>query len=310
MTRSLQRQPGCRNFPRGFTLVELMVSMTIGLLLVAGMLSALLGSSATSKTRDRASAVQFSGRYALDVMKRDIQHAGYLGITSLFAPDEPVTIAVTNVCDAANVGRISLRVWGAESNPYAGTCLPAAQYAGGDVIVVRHLSENPVAAPFSNALIYYHSAYEGGRPFLGPTAPNFTGTSFQLPYLDYLLQETVYYVSPYTTSPTESPLVPALYRLTLTNGPAMVPELVASGVEQMQLRYGVFATDGSAILVPASSVSNWDNVVSVEISLLVRASAAEPGYQNTVKYSIGASDFTFNDGYRRMVYTTVVQMRN
>lgn len=310
MMRSLQRQPGCRDFPRGFTLVELMVSMTIGLLLVAAMLSALLGSSATGKTRDRASAVQFSGRYALDVMKRDIQHAGYLGITSLFIPDIPVPFAVTNVCDAANVGRISLRVWGAESNPYSGSCLPAAQYAGGDVLVVRRLSANAVAAPFSNALIYYHSSYEGGQPFVGPTAPNFNGTGFQPPYLDYLLRETVYYVSPYTTSPTESPKVPALYRLTLTNGPAMVPELVATGVEQMQLRYGVFATDGSAVLVPATGVSDWDSVASVEISLLVRADAAEPGYQNTATYSIGGSDFTVNDGYRRVVYTTVVQMRN
>jgi type IV pilus assembly protein PilW len=329
MTQSLQRQPGSRDAPRGFTLVELLVSMTIGLLLVAGMLSALLGSSATGKTRDRAAAVQFSGRYALDVMKRDIQHAGYLGITSLFSPDEAVTttiagLVIANVCDppgTANVGRISLRVWGAEANPYAGTCLPAAQYKGGDVIVVRRLASSPVPPtclcitaipPCNNTLIYYHSSYEGGQPFVGPTAPDFTATGRLPPYCDYQLQETVYYVSPYTTPPpnTESPPVPALYRLTLSNGPAMVPELVASGVEQMGIRYGVFATDGSAKYVPASGVSDWDNVASVEISLLVRADAAEPGYKNTATYALGAIDFTANDGYRRTIYTTVIQMRN
>ncbi len=294
----------------GFTLVELMIAMTVGLLLLSGMVTALVGSSSMGKTRERSSVVQFSGRYAIDTMKRDLQHAGYLGITSLFAPDAPVPFAVSNVCDAATVGQLSLRVWGADSNPYAGSCIPADKYLTGDVLMVRRLSISPVTGPFSSNVIYYHSSYEGGTAFLGPTAPDFNGTNRQPPYLDYALEETVYYVSPYTTSPSESPRVPALYRMRLTNGPAMVPELVATGVEQMQLRYGQFDSSGNGRYVEAASITDWDSITSIEISLLVRADAVEPGYRNTSTYSVGGEDIVVNDSYRRTVFTTVVQMRN
>jgi type IV pilus assembly protein PilW len=295
---------------RGFTLVELMISMTIGLLIVAGLLSALVTSSSTGKTRERASAIQLNGRYAVDFLKRDLQHAGFLGITSLFAPDEPVAFPVTNVCNPATIGQISLRIWGADDNPYAGSCLPANQYGGSDVLVVRRLSSNTVTAPFLSSLIYYRSAYEGGTAFVGPTPPDFSGTNRQPPYQDYLLQESVYYISPYTNSASESPRVPALYRLRLDSGPAMVPELIASGIEQMQVRYGVFASDGSARYVQASAVTDWDNVGSIEISLLVRSDALEPGYRNTTTYTLGDEDVTVNDGFRRQVFSSVIQLRN
>jgi hypothetical protein len=72
----------------------------------------------------------------------------------------------------------------------------------------------------------------------------------------------------------------------------------------------VFDTDGSAFYLPASSVADWDMVSSVEISMLVRADVPEPGYQNSQTYTISGEDVTVNDGYRRMVYTTVVQLRN
>ncbi len=307
--RAASRRPA-RSSTGGFTLLELMISVTIGLLILAGMLAALLGSSSLGHTRERASAVQFSGRYALDLMKRDLQHAGYLGITSLFAPDAPVSFAVMNVCDAAVVGKVSLRIWGADDNPYAGSCIPADRYGGGDVVVVRRLSINPVSPPFSNGVIYYHSAYEGGTPFIGPTAPDFSGTNRQPPYVDYTLEESVYYVSPYTSSPNETPRVPALYRLRLSTGPAMVPELVATGVEQMQLRYAQLDATGNSRYLEAGSVTDWDAVTAVEISLLVRADAPEPGYANRTTYSLGGEDIAVNDGFRRVVFTTVVQMRN
>lgn len=306
--RTMTRIPGAPS--RGFTLVEVMISMAIGLVLVGGMMTVLIASNSSAKTRDRATFVQFSGRYALDAIKRDVQHAGYLGITSLFAPDAPITFPVTNVCDSSAVGQISLRVWGYDGNPYSGTCIPDANYGGGDVIVVRRLSTSPVSTPLAAGVVYYHSAYEGGAAFLGAAVPDFSGTNRQAPYLDYTVEESVYYISPYTKSATESPKVPALYRLRLGAGPAMVPELVASGVEQMKIRYGVFDTDGTAFYLPASSITDWDTVSSVEISMLIRADAPEPGYVNNTTYTIGGEDVVVNDGFRRNVFSTVVQMRN
>jgi type IV pilus assembly protein PilW len=312
---------------RGFTIIEMMVAMAISLFIVGALILAVLGSAATSATRERASELQTNGRYAMEQIKRDLLHAGYLGISSLFNPDQPLTvgnpgppaipaITVANVCDTNNVGRLSQRVWGSDnSNPYSATCLPAADYARGDVLVIRGLNPTTVsAAPgtFSPALVYYHSSYEGGAPFVGPTAPDFNGTNRFPPYLDYLMDETAYYVSPYIVSATENPKVPALYRLRLSTGPAMVPELVASGVENLQVRYGVFQTNDTARFLTASemSVADWDLVKSVELSLLMRATTPEGGYVNNTTYSMGGGNYAVNDSYPRLLLTAVVQLRN
>lgn len=311
----------------GFTIIEMMIAMTVSLFIVGAVLLVVAGSSSTSKTRERASELQTNGRYAMEQIKRDLLHAGYLGISSLFSNDVPVSvgnagppaiapIAVANVCDALNVGRLSQRIWGSEdANPYAATCLPAADYDQGDVMVIRGLNPTAVVAGgggFSATLVHYRSAYEGGAPFVGPTAPDFALTNKFPPYYDYLVDETVYYISPYTTSAAESPNVPALYRLRLSTGPAMVPELVASGVENLQLRYGVFQTNDTVRFMAADEMSagDWDLVRSVEVSLLMRATTIEGGYINNTTYVIGGDNYVVNDSYPRSLLTAVVQLRN
>lgn len=308
----------------GFTIIEMMIAMTVGLFIVGALIIVVTGSSATSATRERASALQTNGRYAMEQIKRDLLHAGYLGISSLFSPDQAVTvgnpgppaiaaISVTNACSTTDVGRLSQRIWGAEgSNPFSATCIPAANYARGDVLVIRGLNPSRVNPPFSASLVYYRSSYEGGAPFVGPTAPDFTGTSKSAPYLDYLIDETVYYVSPYTTWATESPKVPALYRLRLSTGPAMVPELVASGVENLQVLYGIFQTNDTARYLAADEMAttDWDLVRSVQVFLLMRAATPEGGYVNNTTYSMGGDDYVVNDSYPRLLLTAVVQQRN
>jgi type IV pilus assembly protein PilW len=267
---------------RGFTLLELMVAMTISLFILSALAAVVIGTSSTNRTRDRASDLQVNGRYALDQIRRDLQHAGFLGVTSLFAPDQPISVAnppfstaitVTNVCDNATIGKLADRIWGTnDSNPYAATCIPAANYLRGDVLVIRGLNPSVATGPFSASLVYFRSSYEGGSPFVGPTPANFTGSNRLTPYLEYQLEETVYYVSPYTNSAAESPAVPALFRMRLSSGPAMVRELVASGVENLQVRYGVFQTNDTVRYLRADEMgaTDWDLVRSVQVALLMR----------------------------------------
>ena len=307
---------------RGFTLLELMIAMTISLLILSALAAIVMGTSSTNRTRDRASDLQVNGRYALDQIRRDLQHAGFLGVTSMFLPDQAISVAnppfssaitVANVCDAATVGKISDRIWGTnDSNPYAATCIPAANYLRGDVLVIRGLNPSVATAPFSASLVYYRSSYEGGSPFVGPTVPPFTAPTRGTPYLEYLLEEAVYYISPYTNVATESPAVPALYRVRLSSGPAMVPELVASGVENLQVRYGVFQTDDTVRYLRADQMAteDWDLVRSVQVSLLMRAATAEAGYTNTTSYDLSGTTVTVNDSYPRLALSALVQQRN
>ena len=300
----------------GFSLTEMMVAITVSLFIIGALVTVVLGSSSTSRTREQASDLQVNGRYAMEQIKNDLMHAGYLGISSLFFPDQSVTvngINVTGACDTSTVGQLSQRVRGtANSNPYAATCIPAARYSTGDVLTVRGLNPTPLLAPFSATRVYYHSAYEGGQPFVGPTAPDFTASSKQPPYVDFQLQEAVYYVSPYTNASTESPLVPALYRTRLGAGPAMAAELVVPGVENMRVRYGIFQTDKTTRYLAADEIAtaDWDLVKSVQIWLLMRSALPDSGYQNNFTYTLGADDITVNDGFRRLLLSSVIELRN
>jgi type IV pilus assembly protein PilW len=63
----------------GFSLVELMVAMTIGLALVAGVASLSLNSSQAYRTMSAASQQLESGRYSMEFLKDDLHHAGFFG---------------------------------------------------------------------------------------------------------------------------------------------------------------------------------------------------------------------------------------
>ena len=182
--------------------------------------------------------------------------------------------------------------------------------------------------------LFFRSAYERGEVFQGSQSSTLFGVFTQTPVFDYKLKVNVYYIAPYTNSgdvgTSAAPLVPSLHRVVLGAGPAMTDELVAANIENMQIRYGRLTTDLNTRFYQATGANgvitdptanntaardtnptNWDAVNSVRIWLLVRSSKPELGYTNSNTYTLG--DITagpFDDGYRREVFTTVVQLRN
>lgn len=61
---------------KGFSLVELMISLVLGLILVGGAVNAFISSKQTYSLQEAMSRVQESGRFSLDLMARDLRHAG------------------------------------------------------------------------------------------------------------------------------------------------------------------------------------------------------------------------------------------
>ncbi|WP_444920979.1 PilW family protein [Microbulbifer sp. CnH-101-G] len=72
---------------RGVSLVELMVSITVGLVLMAGVVQLFLSSKVTFTTQQGLSRVQESGRLAIDFLSEDVRMAGYLGCANLSNPE-------------------------------------------------------------------------------------------------------------------------------------------------------------------------------------------------------------------------------
>ena len=61
----------------GLTIIELMISMTIGLLLILIATGLLLSSRAAYVAQDQHIQVQETGRYAMEILSRAIRQAGY-----------------------------------------------------------------------------------------------------------------------------------------------------------------------------------------------------------------------------------------
>lgn len=74
LPRKLRRSP-----VSGFSVVELLVALTLGLLLVAGMIQLFNTSKTTFRTNDALARVQENGRFALEILKRELREAGSHG---------------------------------------------------------------------------------------------------------------------------------------------------------------------------------------------------------------------------------------
>jgi type IV pilus assembly protein PilW len=324
-----------RSGQRGLSLIELMISITIGLVILASLAGVLSANSGQSRTNDRTAELMTNGRYALNLLKQELRVAGFRGMTAA-EPSAPGTLTgLTNECLEAGavegtfLSNIRQGVWGSDNaNVFSGSCIPTDSYSSGnDVIVVRHVAdasiESRAVSRVANVL-YFKSSYSVGQVFQGVTSPPFPASTSPAPE-SFELIENVYYISPFTLA-NESPQIPALWRVALnkTNG-VMAAELVASGIERMQVQYGlasgtvpvtrqyVDSLVGAswAPLTAGTSNATWDHVDSVRIWLLARNATAEPGYTNTNTYLMGnAPSYTPNDGYRRQMFSTVIQLRN
>lgn len=73
----------------GFSLVELLVSLVLGVLLVTAAVNVLLGNLQTFRTTESSSRMQENGRFIIEQLRRDIRHAGYYGCRYLLVNENP-----------------------------------------------------------------------------------------------------------------------------------------------------------------------------------------------------------------------------
>lgn len=297
----------------GFTLIELMIAIALGLAMVTLVLKAHYANSTSATLNSSVSEYQTNGRYALETLMREVRH------TALYPMVWPGAQISTNAtvtakdygCGAGVSTDLASAITASnDTNPYAAACLSAGidrEYARGDVLVLRRTELDPAVSFDANAP-YVRLAYGAAHQFVGGETP----ADLAPPFRDYRLVGDVYFVNAFTHSATESPRVPALYRLRLASGadPTLVPELVASNVEHMQVQFGeMMDATGGVRYVNANAVTDWSQVKSARVWLLMRASQPEPGFASGT-YAIGDVTFSPNDNYRRTVLTATLHLRN
>ena len=106
---------------KGLSLVELMIAITLGLILMSGVVKVFLSSKTTYSTQQALSRVQETGRLAMEFIARDVRMAGYNGCGSRAAG-----VAVTNTLNNSSsfTWDFNLPIKGYTSVPTGSTALP------------------------------------------------------------------------------------------------------------------------------------------------------------------------------------------
>lgn len=122
----------------------------------------------------------------------------------------------------------------------------------------------------------------------------------------------IYYIGRRSNS-TSNP--PALFRKELTTSAAMNSDELVEGIEALRFAYGE-DTDATSDKVAniyrgASSVSNWNRVISVRVGLLAATTAnVDPNTDTRVYTLANDSAGPYNDKKRRRVFSSTIQLRN
>ena len=312
---------------RGFSIVELMIGLTIGLLMLTVLSTLLVNNSQARVELDRTMQQVENGRYAMQTMFSELRLAGYYGDGEAVGA---VPVAVPDPCatDMASLkAAIPVSVQGysqVAATPLA--CLSNANIkAGTDILVVRRALSEPTAVASLNAAYPYIQTMGDEMVFnTGTNSASFTLTEISgaaAKIRRYMVQ--IYFISPCSkpadgcsASSDGGKPVPTLNRLELDPSKPGGWDTVSlvEGIERMRVEYGL-DTDGDgapdSYVLTNATAANWNKVVSLNVGLLARNNRATPGHLDKKTYQLATLNVAAaNDQFKRHAYNGVVKLKN
>lgn len=292
ITRHIQKQSGR-------TIVEIMVAMTISFVIMLGIVGVYVGSRQSYRATDDKSRLDEDARLALHQMAQSIRMAGY-GSLLTAKPVDPEKAAMSDFMSPQ------------QKNSYLGTPrLQAIFGCSGKFTDPKLIPAVCSADTTRDSLIIRYKVDNDNANLTALNQP--TDCLGQAIILDPTVVENRYYIASNATT-TNSELYCAGNGGTSSIATAFAssPQPIAENVIGMQLRYGFDSdADQSADnFVPASSVTNWDNVVSVKICLVMRT--ANDGITTTNAQYRDCNNTLITASDRRLygAYSTVVTLRS
>jgi len=107
---------------KGFSLIEMMVSMAIGMVLMVAIAQVFYGNRQTAAAQEQASRMQETARYAIQILQREIRMAGMKRTesTGTFDATNPMITGTNATVGAPNGSdEVTVRYWGSDNG--AGT---------------------------------------------------------------------------------------------------------------------------------------------------------------------------------------------
>ena len=260
----------------GLTLIEFMVSIVIGMIMIAALATLIANQSSNRAEIDKSGKMIENGRYAIQTMATDLQMAGYWGeLTSAQSIPASLPDPCSNVI-ADLQSAMALHVQGYNSPVTLSASLQVCvknQLPGTDVLVVRRVDPDTSDIETAGVADWAKVAAHAGQVYL-QTGMDSSGVQFSsvlaaattdatADHTTFLLTKKdkvtaasprkfivhIYYVSKCSvevagscTSADGGTPIPTLKRVELgtsANNPAFSTITIAEGIENLQVDYGL-----------------------------------------------------------------------
>lgn len=317
-------------FSRGFTLVELMVALVLGLLLGGAIITIFIENRRGFDRDETLMRMQDDARQAIREIANDLSMAGFWA--DLVLPGAIVQDASLNVatdCGPAGVPNwiyqtvtpgtdISEAVTTVDNSTAVAanasySCIAAAEIRPGtDVIAVKRVAGARAPAAVNANTVYMRTNGTLGLLYREPEAAP-PGVSIPAPFSEWEYRPSIYYIRSFAV--TDGDGIPTLCRKVLQYGgaPTMVTECLAQGIEDLQVEFGI-DTDGDGepnSYVAAPTIDQLQSAVTARVFVLARSSRADLRYDNSKTYQISnAPAYTPNDNFYRRAFSITVELNN
>ena len=325
----------------GFSIIELMVAITLGLIVLGGLAALFANASAARNELERNSRQIENGRFAIELLGDDLRLAGFYGELNVRSLGAATALPDPCSLDPVEWGKaIPVHVFGYDNGAGAPTCIPANLKPNTDIVVVRRVATCEAGVAGCAALVggaaYIQTSRCSDQIAVTPYRLGLHGsTTWDMMKKNCVPAVTttqrlyvvhIYYVA---TDNGSGSAIPTLTRLDF-NGAAFTALPLVEGIEEFQVEYGIdvdldgspdgYGADPNTFTIagcPAcGAVDNWSNIVTVRVNLLARNIDASPNYVDTKTYTIGrtaaGADYNVTPGgaFRRHAYTGLVRVVN
>lgn len=312
---------------KGFSLVELMVSLAISMVVVIAAASVYLGTREAQRTLFEKAYAFESAKFALDVIGRDIENAGfYPAIRAQTGTSSPNTVnaqVYTNPVVSNPPAAYDTAIFGCQAQQYlpaASTpaCAAHSTTVDADTLVLNYYSNDAAGLGIGNRADCLRQdaaddPLNSTRRNAAHTTPS-TATNANLLPLSPLFVSNRYTLLA-TPMQVEGHAISTFSLACNGNGKNPTDNTYQSlipGIDQLRF-YFLVTMGGTSLFRRADAVgTDWPNVTAVRVCLLARSLQAAR-LQGAASYSIDDCDGTshaYTDGLARRVFSQTFALKN
>ena len=313
-------------------MVELMVSILLGVILSAGFVSTYLGAKRNAFYDEQMARMQESGRYAMRLLSRELAMVGfYAGVPSM---DGVVPVSVGGDCSHQN--------WALDAensldfvNDYPGNSVPVSQKTtvftcldsdaiqintdllaikrtAGEASVRRGVVADGLTAS-TGEVWYFRLGLSGSAEWEKLRPIDLLDPSIAVPTFSYWeAVSKIFFIRRFSESDVQGDAIPTLCMKTLA-GDKMTSRCLIEGIEDMQFEFGI-DTDADGVPNQYKSAPTGDEMqhaVVAKIYILLRSISMIPGYKDKKSYALGQKILPpRHDFYLRRVISSSILLRN